>query len=248
LADADDYDKIFAALKNPIRRQILLVLEEKGEMSFTNLQEVVGISDTGLMSYHLKELSSLVEQSERGRYRLSETGKAGVVLFQKVETQRNRETTVIHRELRKIMGEIFFFFIILGISWGIPASVDILLSVQGLSQESIAGLSISLSLIGLLGLLFGIILFTLYDRHYFSKRIKTNVIHSTLFASIVTLLMLSSFNFSHSFMETAATGSISNNNLVIWTWVFILRTVVFLGCTPVVTYSMSRFLNKRRKS
>ena len=107
LADSDEYDEIFAALKNPIRRQILLVLEQKGEVSFTNLQQAVGISDTGLMSYHLKELASLVEQSEKGKYRLSQTGQAGIALFQKVETQRNQTGIAVHRELEKMVGQSF---------------------------------------------------------------------------------------------------------------------------------------------
>lgn len=133
MANADDYDKIFSALKNPIRRQILLSLKEKGDLSFTKLQEVVGISDTGLTSYHLRELSSLVEQSEKGKYRLSETGQAGVTLFQKVETQRNRTSITVNKEMGKIVGKIFFFLIIFGITWIILASIDIYLSVQGVS-------------------------------------------------------------------------------------------------------------------
>ena len=36
------------------------------------------------MSYHLKELGPLVEQSERGKYCLSEVGQAGVELFEKL--------------------------------------------------------------------------------------------------------------------------------------------------------------------
>jgi DNA-binding transcriptional ArsR family regulator len=84
-AEADEYDEIFAALKHPVRLQILLFLEERGEASFTQVQGAVGIEDTGLMSYHLKELAPLVEQSERGKYRLSEVGQAGWRFFQRVE-------------------------------------------------------------------------------------------------------------------------------------------------------------------
>jgi len=61
-----------SSLKHPVRRQILLLLEEKGEASFTEIQKAVGVNDTGLLSYHLKELGTLVEQSERGKYDLSE--------------------------------------------------------------------------------------------------------------------------------------------------------------------------------
>jgi DNA-binding transcriptional ArsR family regulator len=60
LGEADEYNEIFAALKHPVRRQILLFLEEVGEASFAAVQTAVGIEETGLMSYHLKELVPLV--------------------------------------------------------------------------------------------------------------------------------------------------------------------------------------------
>jgi DNA-binding transcriptional ArsR family regulator len=65
LTQADEYDEIFTALKHPVRRQILLFIEEKTEASFTQIQSMLGVEDTGLISYHLKELSPLLEQSER---------------------------------------------------------------------------------------------------------------------------------------------------------------------------------------
>jgi DNA-binding transcriptional ArsR family regulator len=63
LAETNEYNVIFTALKHPVRRQILLLLEQQGEVSFTDIQSAVGIGDTGLMSYHLKELAPLVERS-----------------------------------------------------------------------------------------------------------------------------------------------------------------------------------------
>jgi len=41
LTETDEYDRIFATLKHPIRRQILLLLEEKGEASFTEIQKAI---------------------------------------------------------------------------------------------------------------------------------------------------------------------------------------------------------------
>jgi DNA-binding transcriptional ArsR family regulator len=43
VTEADEYDEIFAALKHPVRRQILLFLEEQGEASFTQVQNAVGL-------------------------------------------------------------------------------------------------------------------------------------------------------------------------------------------------------------
>jgi DNA-binding transcriptional ArsR family regulator len=41
VTEKDKYDEIFAALKNPVRRQILLLLEEKGELSFSKIHEAM---------------------------------------------------------------------------------------------------------------------------------------------------------------------------------------------------------------
>ena len=245
LADSEDYDRIFAALKNPIRRQILLILEQKGEVSFTNLQQTIGISDTGQMSYHLKELATLVEQSEKGKYRLSQTGEAGVALFQKVETQRNRTSVAVHRELEKTVGKIFFFFAIFAVACAIPASVDITLAVRSVLLEPMMGQLASFSLLGFLGLVLCVILFTFYDRHYFSRKIKTNVLHSMVFAVLVSVLSFLTFYSVYSFSLTFANpgGSIVNGTLMLW--VFILRTTVFLASVPFLTYAISRFLNRR---
>ncbi|MGD6933805.1 MAG: ArsR/SmtB family transcription factor [Candidatus Bathyarchaeia archaeon] len=69
MTEENQYDEIFTALKHPVRRQILLFIDAKGEASFTEIQQETSINDTGLMSYHLKGLAALVEQS-KAPYRL----------------------------------------------------------------------------------------------------------------------------------------------------------------------------------
>ena len=105
LAEAGEYDEIFTALKHPVRRQILLFIEQKGEASFTQIQQETGIRDTGLMSYHLKELAPLIEQSKRGKYCLSEVGQAGVELFRKVERERQKSSVVVRNEVEKVLAD-----------------------------------------------------------------------------------------------------------------------------------------------
>ena len=138
LTEADEYDEIFAALKHPVRRQILLFLEERVEASFTQIQDAAGIDDTGLMSYHLKELAPLVEQSKRGRYRLSEVGQAGVELFRKVERDRQRSRVAVRTEIEKFLSETIvasvLFLGITALTLGVPMSIDIVLTVQGVMR------------------------------------------------------------------------------------------------------------------
>ena len=243
MPETDEYDEIFSALKHPIRRQVLLLLEERGEVSFTDIQNAVGIDDTGLMSYHLKELAPLVEQSRRGKYRLSEVGQASVKLFRKVETERQRSSAAVRGEIEKWIGKIIFLLFIVAITLMAPLSVDIYLSVQNIYQS---GLSVEQAIIMFLasffGMIFGVILFTFYDRHYFSKSVKASVVHSTIFAIAIAVLSLSSVYAIHSFEEaTLAVSAFHVGGGMTWL-LGVLRTVFFLGSTPAITYALNRVL------
>jgi DNA-binding transcriptional ArsR family regulator len=239
LAETNDYDTIFAALKHPIRRQILLLLEEKGEVSFTEIQNATGVDDTGLLSYHLKELIRLVKQSARGKYGLSEIGQASMALFRKVEREKQASTSTVQKYLERVIGEVVFLFFIAGITFMAPLSADIYLSVQtgysGLSTEEL----ILLFLASLVAMIFGAVLFIFYDRHYFSKKAKTNAFHSLLFAVGISLVSVYSAYVSREFEMSIANG----NSLAFW--FNILRTLFFLGSSPVIAYVLSRFLNRR---
>jgi len=228
-----------------VRRQILLFLEQNGEVSFTALQKAVGKDDTGLLSYHLKELAPLVEQSERGKYRLSEIGKAAVALFMKVEDERNLTSKAISRELERWIGKIVFLAFIVGITLIAPLSVDIYLSVQTLNISSLSlEQVVGTFLIGFLGMLSGVVLFVFYDRHYFSKRVRTNVVHSEGFATALALLSILTVYVVFSFQASTLTmgSSMTYSNL---TWLLgVARTVTFLFITPLLTYAIVRILNR----
>jgi DNA-binding transcriptional ArsR family regulator len=244
LTETDEYDEIFAALKHPIRRYILLFLEQKGEVSFTEIQNAVGVNDTGLMSYHLKELAPLVEQSARGKYCLSEVGQASVELFRKVEREKQRSGTAVREEIEKWVGKIVFLFLIIGITLIAPLSVDIYQSVQNIYQPNLSlWLMIGLFLVSFSGMIFGAILFTFYDRHYFSKNVKASIIHSTVFAMATALLSISSVYAVYFFEEATLTISASHANSMTWL-LGVLRTVSFLGSTPAVTYALNKIFIK----
>jgi DNA-binding transcriptional ArsR family regulator len=192
LTETDEYDAIFTALKHPVRRQILLLLEQKGEATFTDIQKIVDTNDTGLISYHLKELSPLIDQTVRGKYRLSEIGQTSMVLFRKVELEKQRTSTTVRREIERLIGEIVFLFFIVGFTLMAPLSVGIYMSVQNLVATSNLALEymVGAYLAGFSGMVVGAVLFVFYDRHYFSKHTRTNMIHSVLFAIGVSLLLV----------------------------------------------------------
>jgi DNA-binding transcriptional ArsR family regulator len=245
LTETSDYDSIFAALKNPIRRQILILLEQKGEVSFTDIQDAVGINDTGLLSYHLKELKLLVEQSSRGKYVLSEIGQTSMVLFRKVEREQERTSKQVRNEIERYVGKIFFIFPIIALTLMAPICVDIFISVKSISAGSLSLWQLAgLHLVGFSGMILGLILFVFYDRHYYSKNLKTNIVHATVFAIGTSLMVLLTFSSIHNFTQDTLSMAITADNTGNqWTMV-ILRTVSFIAAAPLVTSGINK-LKKR---
>ena len=246
LTEVDEYDEIFAALKHPVRRQILLFLEERGEASFTQVQNAFGIEDTGLMSYHLKELAPLVEQPERGRYRLSEVGQAGVEHFQRIERERHRSSVTVRSEIDKWLGETLvksvLLVFLLGFTWGVPATVDILLSVQSFTGVSLFQL-VGMFLVSFFGMVLGVVLFSVYYRHYHSKDAKANIKYTTIFAAAVTLV--SSFVFYQTYLFGEGTLEVASTGRGI-PWQFgVLRAVLFMASAPAVAYAISKARRRR---
>jgi len=99
-------------------------------------------------------------------------------------------------------------------------------------------------LVGFFGMIFGAILFTFYDRHYFSKSVKASVVHSTIFAIATALLSISSVYAIHSFEEATLTISAFHVNSTTWL-LGVLRNVFFVGSTPPVTYALNKILIRR---
>ncbi|MBN1244105.1 helix-turn-helix transcriptional regulator [Candidatus Bathyarchaeota archaeon] len=62
-------------LKDETRRKIVLLLNDKGSLSYTELMDTLGIVSTGLLNYHLKVLGDLLMKNEVGQYMLTEKGK-----------------------------------------------------------------------------------------------------------------------------------------------------------------------------
>ena len=216
-----------------MRRRILLLLDEKGEVSFTDIQKAVGVEDTGLMSYHLKELALLVSQSARGRYRLSEIGKTSVALLKKVERSRNM-SQVVRKELGRVVEEVVWFLAISAVPWLTALSVDVHASVQLIYNTNITPMVwvYALSLLAMYG---GVALFTVYDRHYFSKVLRKNILHSILFALTIVLILIPSEFMTHQFMVKAIPTQHSPAE-AFYGLVMLLRMILFAVGSPFITY------------
>jgi len=61
-------------LKDETRRRIILLLHEKGNLSYTDLMNTLEIANTGKLNYHLKALGDLILKRDDGYYVLTERG------------------------------------------------------------------------------------------------------------------------------------------------------------------------------
>jgi predicted transcriptional regulator len=75
-------DSLHKILKDRTRRKMMVLLSEKGSLSYVDLMKALEISNTGKMNYHLKILDDLISKDENGRYLLTEKGKLAVRLLQ----------------------------------------------------------------------------------------------------------------------------------------------------------------------
>ena len=83
--DEDSVSKILSVIAHPLRREILSLISEKGECSFTDLLNALQV-DTGKLSFHLRSLSAFFEQTPTGKYKLNRAGESAVRVVRDVES------------------------------------------------------------------------------------------------------------------------------------------------------------------
>jgi uncharacterized RDD family membrane protein YckC len=71
-------------LSHPLRREILLRLDERVELSFTELMNLLDV-DTGKLSFHIRSLARFLEQTSTGKYQLSKLGENAIFFIKDVE-------------------------------------------------------------------------------------------------------------------------------------------------------------------
>ena len=82
--DQQNVSRILSVLSHHIRREILLCLSEQKECSFTDLANSLNV-DTGKLSFHIRNLADLIEQTTNGKYRLSKAGEKAIILISDLE-------------------------------------------------------------------------------------------------------------------------------------------------------------------
>jgi hypothetical protein len=62
-------------LKDETRQKIILLLNQKRNLSYTDLMDNLEVVSTGLLNYHLKVLADLIAKNDSGQYTLTEKGQ-----------------------------------------------------------------------------------------------------------------------------------------------------------------------------
>jgi DNA-binding transcriptional ArsR family regulator len=68
-------------LGDETRKRILLLLNEKGNLNYSDIIDKLEIANTGSLNYHLKVLDDLLLKNDAGQYSLSEKGKLAARLL-----------------------------------------------------------------------------------------------------------------------------------------------------------------------
>jgi DNA-binding NtrC family response regulator len=70
-------DRVLKAISNPIRRSVILLLDSRKKMRFTDIKNVLEEDDPTKLSFHLRELkgSGLISQDQKKAYSLSNAGR-----------------------------------------------------------------------------------------------------------------------------------------------------------------------------
>lgn len=93
-------EAVFKTLSHQRRRDILRVIGEKREATFTEIKNAIGTEDSPSLSYHLNSLDYLIIQ-QKGKYCLSELGQDTYNLICKATkyTRSNFTIRMVRRDL-----------------------------------------------------------------------------------------------------------------------------------------------------
>ena len=135
---------LYKILKDETRSKIILLLNEKGSFSYTDLMETMGFVTTGLLNYHLKVLDGLLTKNENGEYVLSEKGKLASRLLVEFPEENRQHLGLKPKWWRKFwIGAAFF----------VTVSLIISFAAYFLGYTDLAGLYRSaISIVGAIGI------------------------------------------------------------------------------------------------
>ena len=147
--DEDSVTKILSVLSHPIRRDILNLISEKGECTFTDLLNALEI-DTGKLSFHLRTLQAFTEQTQAGKYKLNRTGESAFRVIKDVgswaevaDVQRKAEQLLLASFKKRVYGFLIDLALILMIT-AIFALPELFFNLANLDFTTLAFIPLAL--------------------------------------------------------------------------------------------------------
>ena len=153
--DQENISKILSILSHQLRREILLNISEKGELSFTDLLNMLKV-DTGKLSFHLRSLEVFIEQTPSGKYRLNRAGESAIRVIHDIEGWA--EVADIQRKASQLpiasfKNRSFAFLIDFAIILAITATIFLVPQVLSINVKNFLGAAFSTILFITIGLL-----------------------------------------------------------------------------------------------
>jgi hypothetical protein len=95
-----DLPHLHGILKDKTRASILEHLEQRGKLSYVELQNLLQVPHTGKLNYDMKVLGDLISKDENGQYGLSEKGRVAVALLGKFQTKSESSAAALKVKLK----------------------------------------------------------------------------------------------------------------------------------------------------
>lgn len=151
----ENVSRILVVLSHPLRREILSILSEKGECSFTDLMNALKV-DTGKLSFHIRNLGDFIEHTSTSKYKLTKAGENAIRLIRDleawaVEIDATKQGSLLpFATFRK---RVFAFLVDFAIGFAIFLALPNIFSVLTKGPASILDLNV---------ILFSLVLFWVY--------------------------------------------------------------------------------------
>lgn len=127
----ENTSKILLILSHKIRRDILLILLEKKELSFSELMNILEI-DTGKMSFHLRNLKLFLDQTPTGKYKLNKFGQKALRILKDIEALSTDVDFLENKSSRyvaKFSKRALAFVVDMGVTFTILVTVTLITEV-----------------------------------------------------------------------------------------------------------------------
>lgn len=104
-------------LKDKTRQKVLLLLQKRESVSYTDIMTAVRIGSTGKLNYHLKVLNGLIAKNTEGLYSLTEKGKLSIRLLEEFCQKKQSELEGFPKGYFIVVGlfEVFLLATVFGL-------------------------------------------------------------------------------------------------------------------------------------